>query len=133
MVLGVVVSGGGGRHYVSTELFLPSTGKTCLLQDGTSRFAHTLDQLEDGTLLACGGHCICKKDRPASRSCDKCVPSPPYGQWVMSTGLWTGRAGHTSAVLGGKVVLFGGTPNSDTAEVVGGYQSETFKLQTHIQ
>ena len=58
----------------------------------------------------------------------------------MSTGLWNGRAGHTSAVLGGKVVLFGGSGiksgghiHSDTAEVVGGYQSETFKLQTHIQ
>ena len=109
------------RSLASTELFLPSTGKTCSLQDGTARSGHTLDQLDDGTLLACGG------DGGANKFCHQFVPSPPYGTWTMFATLRYSRRYHTSLVLGGKVLLLGGDGSPSTSEVVGGDQS--FNLQ----
>ena len=108
----------------STELFLLSTGKTCPLQEGPARIQHTLDQQEDGQLIACGG-------QRAERSCHQFVPSLPYGTWIMSATLRSKRSSHTSLVSGGKVVLFGGWDGGrsrlNTVEVVRGGQS--FNLQ----
>ena len=102
-------------------MFLPSTGKTCSLQEGTARNAHTLDQLDDGKLLACGGS-------GADKMCHQFVPSLPYGTWTRYAGLREERTEHTSFVSGGKVLLLGGEGISGTtAEVVGSDQS--FNLQ----
>ena len=119
ILLGVVVTGGenGGG---TTELFLPSTGKTCSLQEGTTRAQHTLDQLGDG-LLSCGGY-------GAEKMCHQFVPSLPYGTWTISATLRNNRRFHTSLVTGGKVLLLGGNGHSDTnAEVVG--DDKSFNLQ----
>ena len=109
IILGVVVTGGenGGG---TTELFLPSTGKTCSLQEGTARSAHTLDQLGDG-LLACGGY-------GADYMCHQFVPSLPYGTWTRYAGMREERTEHTSFVSGGKVLLLGGDGTQKSAEVV---------------
>ena len=119
------MSGGinSGRELSSTELFLPSTGKSCSLQYGTARERHTLDQLDDGTLLACGG----TDDRTKYKYCHQFVPSPPYGTWTMFARLRYSRYDHTSLVSGGKVLLLGGGITYDSTEVVGGDQS--FNLQ----
>ena len=118
IILGVVVTGGenGGG---TTELFLPSTGKTCSLQEGTTRAQHTLDQLGDG-LLSCGGY-------GAEKMCHQFVPSLPYGTWTISATLRNNRRFHTSLVTGGKVLLLGGHGSETTAEVVGSDQG--FNLQ----
>ena len=101
-------------------MFLPSTGKTCSLQEGTVRYGHTLDQLDDGKLLACGGW-------GAELMCHQFVPSLPYGTWTISATLRNSRYYHTSLVTGGEVLLLGGQGSYNTAEVVGSDQS--FNLQ----
>ena len=108
-------------YLASTELFLPSTGKTCPLQEGIVRTGHTLDQLEDGKLLACGG------GGGVEKMCHQFVPSLPYGTWTMSATLRNRRYRHTSLVTGGEVLLLGGSVSMTTAEVVGSDQS--FNLQ----
>ena len=124
------MSGGYNRaaHTASTELFLPSTGKTCSLAEGPrARDAHTLNQLGDG-LIACGG----APDN--GKMCHQFVPSLPYGKWAMSATLRKLRTYHTSVVLGGKLLLLGGLGWGDnTAEVVGGDQSEGFNLQQNTR
>ena len=122
IILGVVVTGGyNGSSIASTELFLPSTGKTCPLQEGIARYGHTLDQLGDGTLLACGGY------GGADKMCHQFVPSLPYGTWTMSATLRNSRWYHTSFSTGGKVLLLGGSGSYTTAEVVG--SDKSFNLQ----
>ena len=119
-----MTGGSNGGNLASTELFLPSTGKTCPLQDGPARAKYTLDQLEDGQLIACGGS-------GDEKSCHQFVPSLPYGTWIMSATLRGPRYSHTSLVSGGKLALFGGKDglgsNLDTVEVVRAGQS--FNLQ----
>ena len=112
-------------NQASTELFLPSTGKSCPLQEGTARCCHTLDQLEDGSLLACGGY------GDAEKICRQFVPSLPYGTWTMAATLRNKRGFPVSLVTGREVLLLGGYYSSRTTEVVGGDQS--FNLQQSSQ
>ena len=77
----MITGGWDGGILASTELFLPNTGKTCPLKSlPTTRYAHTLDQLGDGTVLACGGW-------GAEKRCDKFTPSLPYGTWSQYSSL----------------------------------------------
>ena len=110
-----------GGSLASTELFLPSTGKTCSLQEGIARSDHTLDQLGDGRLLACGGY------GGAEKMCHQFVPSLPYGTWTVSATLRNLRYYHTSFSTGGKVLLLGGSESETAAEVVG--SDKSFNLQ----
>ena len=99
-----MITGGwyGSRPLASTELFLPITGKTCSLKSLlTARNAHTLDQLGDGTILACGGW-------GAKRRCDKFTPSLPYGTWSQYSSLIFKRRWHTSLAGQHEILLMGG-------------------------
>merc|ERR1712142_657537 len=76
-VTGIVITGGyGGSSYLTTtELFNPSTGKTCSIKDlPVARHYHTLDQLEDGSLVACGGY----GDSSNYKSCVRFEGSAPH-------------------------------------------------------
>ena len=97
-------------------------------KEGPTRNLHTLDQLGDGTLIACGGY-------GAEKMCHHFVPSLPYGTWTMSATMRYARKYLTSAVLGGKMLLLGGIVYNgngtvvwlDSTEEVGGDLS--FNLQ----
>ena len=118
-----MITGGydGSRQLASTELFLPITGKTCSLKSlPTTRGSHTLDQLGDGTILACGGW-------GASTSCDKFTPSLPYGTWSQYSSLIFRRAWHTSLAGQHELLLMGGYHSQATTELVEG--GEQYNLQ----
>ena len=128
IMLGVLVTGGwsegaDGDRLDTTEMFLPSTGKTCTLQRmPKARHGHTLDQLDDGKLLACGG-------LATSKTCHQFTPSLPHGTWSLYTSsLVHSRAMHTSLLTEGKLLLLGGDESKNTTEVVG--EGESYNLQT---
>ena len=115
-----MITGGkdGSRHLASTELFLPMTGKTCSLESlPTARWSPTLDQLGDGTILACGGW-------PTLKRCDKFTPSLPYGTWSQYSSLIFSRTDHTSLAGQHELLLMGGDGSESeiTTELASGGQ-----------
>ena len=105
-----------GRRLARTELFLPNTGKTCSLKSlPTARWGHTLDQLGDGTILACGGW-------GADTRCDKFTPSLPYGTWSQYSSLIFSRQYHTSLAGQHELLLMGGLWSEITTELASGGQ-----------
>ena len=103
----------------STEVYFPTPGSgyTCSLQNMPSaRNGHTLDQLGDGTVLACGGYLsvnICDKFNGTS--------------WSMYSTLLYGREWHTSLPGHHDLLLMGGLLSRATTELVGG--GEQYNLQ----
>ena len=87
--IGVIVSGGyNDGDMASTEVYIPTPGSgyTCSLQNMPSpRAGHTLDQLGDGTVLACGGY-------PTLKTCDKFDGT----SWSQHSTLLYRRGYHTS-------------------------------------
>jgi len=122
-VLGVIVSGGyNSGGITSTEVFLPSSsggGSTCSLQSMPSpRAGHTLDQLEDGSVLACGGW-----DGSSYKTCDKFDGT----SWSQNSTLQYRRSDHTSLAGQHGLLLMGGGGSPATTELVGG--GEQYNLQ----
>ena len=115
---------GGGSRLASTELFLPISGKTCSLESlPTARRALTLDQLGDGTLLACGGE-------GAETRCDKFTPSLPYGTWSQYSSLIFSRVRHTSLAGQHELLLMGGYDSEITTELASGGQQYNLTQET---
>ena len=121
-----MITGGwdGSTDLASTELFLPITGKTCSLNSlPTARNGHTLDQLGDGTILACGGW-------PTLKRCDKFTPSLPYGTWSQYSSLIFSREGHTSLAGQHELLLMGGYDSEITTELASGGQQYNLQQNT---
>ena len=124
--VGIVITGGHGitEAALSTELFDPSTGKTCTLKQlPGARWFYSLDQLEDGSLVACGG----AESSSNYKSCVRFEGSAPHGAWTNYSTLVQDRYYHTSFVSQGKILLMGGEFNKKTTEIVG--EGETYNLQ----
>ena len=113
------MAGGNGDNRIrrTTELYIPATGKSCFLQSlPRARSVHTLDRLDDGTIVACGGD-------GDQNTCVKFEASSPLGTWTnYAKPLVHNRAYHTSFVYQNKILLMGGYPagSPNTAELVGG-------------
>ena len=120
IILGVIVSGGyNGGNIASTEVYFPTPGSgyICSLQSMTSvRRGHTLDQLGDGTVLACGGY-------PATKTCDKFDGT----SWSRHSTLLYNRRWHTSLPGQHDLLLMGGRSSGTTTELTGG--GEQYNLQ----
>ena len=104
----------------STEVYFPAPGSgyTCSLQNMTSaRNGHTLDQLADGTVLACGG------SGDAKKTCDKFNGT----SWSQHSTLQYSRVGHTSLPGQHDLLLMGGSYSGATTELVEG--GEQYNLQ----
>jgi len=121
--LGVIVSGGwNGGTMASTEVYFPAPGSgyTCSLQRMPSgRRGHTLDQLGDGTVLACGGY----PDNP--NTCDKFNGT----YWSRHSTLLNSRGQHTSLPGQHDLLLMGGYYSQATTELVEGGGGEKYNLQ----
>ena len=115
IILGVIVSGGhNGEAMATTEVYFPAPGSgyTCSLQSMPSaRYGHTLDQLGDGTVLACGGS-------PIYNICDKFNGS----SWSQHSTLLYKRHGHSSLPGHHDLLLMGGYPSTTTELFEGGEQ-----------
>ena len=131
IILGVIVSGGsnGGvaatQRLVTTEVFFPSSsgvGSTCSLQSMPStRVGHSLDQLGDGTVLACGG------SGGGLKTCDKFDGT----SWSQHSTLQSNRGFHTSLAGQYGLLLMGGRySNEATTELVGGGQQYNLQQDT---
>ena len=125
IILGVIVSGGwiGPTYSASTEVFFPPTssgsGSTCSLQSMPStRQGHTLDQLDDGTVLACGGE-------GDDKTCDKFDGT----SWSQHSTLQYRRYEHSSLAGQHGLLLMGGEHSRTTTELVGGGQQFKYNLQ----
>jgi len=124
---GIVITGGfnRGNSLVTTELFNPLTGKTCSIKDlPVGRYYHTLDQLEDGSLVACGGQ---GDSISTYKTCVRFEGSAPLGEWTDYSTLVYMRYYHTSFVYQGKILLMGGGGSYKTTELVG--EGEKYNLQ----
>ena len=126
IILGVIVSGGyNGGAVASTEVFLPSSsgsGSTCSLQSMPSpRYGHTLDQLDDGSVLACGGMIS-----DTQKTCDKFDGT----SWSQHSTLQYGRWSHTSLAGQHGLLLMGGYYSKATTELVGGDQQYNLQQDT---
>jgi len=121
IVAGVIISGGyNERALASTEVYFPTPGSgyTCSLQSMPSaRDGHTLDQLGDGTVLACGGWA------DAQKTCDKFNGT----SWSRHSTLRYSRVFHTSLPGHHDLLLMGGHYSRATTELVGG--GEQYNLQ----
>jgi len=86
---GLIMSSGN-----STELFIPSTGQSCILPEvGPARYySHTVNGL-----FVCGG----------GRTADHCMHFS-QGSWNKSHSLPGGRWAHSSVMVGESLVLIGG-------------------------
>ena len=123
--IGVIVSGGYNDGAIaSTEVYFPTPGAgyTCSLQNMPSaRYGHTLDQLGDGTVLACGGHGgdpnICDKFNGTS--------------WSHYSTLLYNRVWHTSLPGQHDLLLMGGGYSEATTELVEG--GEQYNLQQNTE
>jgi len=122
---GVIVSGGyNGEEMASTEVYFPAPGSgyTCSLQNMTSaRMGHTLDQLGDGTVLACGGY------GDAGKTCEKFDGTSRSRH---ST-LQYSRVYHTSLPGQNDLLLMGGWDSEVTTELVEG--GEQYNLQQNTE
>ena len=121
-----MITGGwdGTKQLASTELFLPSTGKTCSLQSlPSARNSHILDQLGDGTVLVCGGW-------GARTRCDKFTPSLPYGTWTQNSTLLFQRRQFSSLPGKHELLLLGGDGNEKTTELASGGQQYDLQQNT---
>jgi len=121
---GVIVSGGYNHNdgsMATTEIYFPTTGSgyVCSLQNmTTARKGHTLDQLEDGTVLACGGY------YEGLSTCDKFDGT----SWSHYSTLLYPRAHHTSLLGHHDLLLMGGAYRRETStELVEG--GEQYNLQ----
>jgi len=121
--IGVIVSGGwNGRTMTNTEVYFPAAGSgyTCSLQRMPyGRRGHTLDQLGDGTVLACGGY----PDNP--KTCDKFNGT----YWSSHSTLLNSRGQHTSLPGHHDLLLMGGYYSQGTTELVEGGGGEKYNLQ----
>ena len=121
-----MITGGynGSSSLASTDLFLSTTGKTCSLNSlPTARYGHTLDQLGDGTVLACGG-------TGANTRCDKFTPSLPYGTWTQNSTLLFQRRQFSSLPGKHELLLLGGDGNEKTTELASGGQQYDLQQNT---
>ena len=103
----------------STEVYFPTPGSgyTCSLQNmTTARWGHTLDQLGDGTVLACGGY-------DTLRTCEKFDGT----SWSHHSTLQYNRYHHTSLPGHHDLLLMGGDNSEATTELVEG--GEQYNLQ----
>ena len=120
--LGVIISGGyNGYIMASTEVYFPTPGSgyTCSLQSMPSaRYGHTLDQLGDGTVLACGGY-------GGEKTCDKFDGT----SWSQHSTLQYSRVHHTSLPGQHDLLLMGGY--GATTELVEG--GEQYSLQQNTK
>merc|ERR1719312_1890983 len=124
LIRGVIISGGwNGKSVSSTDVFFPSSsgaGYTCSLQSMPSpRSGHTLDQLDDGTVLACGG----SSSADTRKTCDRFDGT----SWSQHSTLQYNRAYHTSLPGQHGLLLMGGDYSRATTELVGG--DEQYNLQ----
>ena len=113
----MLIAGGSGTG-ITTELFLPMTGKTCSLASLPSpRTGHTLN-LVGSTIVLC-----------SAKSCLQFQPSSGTGSWSSySTPLAESRYYHTSHVTqDGLLLLLGGDGSRETAELVGGGEGYNLK------
>ena len=120
IILGVIVSGGhNGEFMASTEVYFPTPGSgyTCSLQSMPyARSGHTLDQLGDGTVLACGG-------KGSLKTCDKFDGT----SWSQYSSLLYSRVYHNSLPGQHDLLLMGGYYSEATTELVEG--GEQYNLQ----
>jgi len=126
---GVIVSGGinGQDNIASTEVFLPPTssgsGSTCSLQSMPSpRDSHTMDQLYDGTVLACGGN-----PHSSLKTCEKFDGT----SWSQYSTQQYNRYYHTSLAGQHGLLLMGGWHSRATTELVGGDQQYNLQQDTY--
>ena len=114
--IGVIISGGyNDGDMASTEVYIPTPGSgyTCSLQNMPSaRVGHTLDQLGDGTVLACGG------EGDSLKTCDKFNGT----SWSQYSTLLYSRQYHTSLPGHHDLLLMGGYPSTTTELFEGGEQ-----------
>jgi len=118
---GVIVSGGynGEDDMATNEVYFPTPGSgyTCSLQNMPSaRSGHTLDQLGDGTVLACGGS-------GGEKTCDKFDGT----SWSHYSTLQYNRYRHTSLPGHHNLLLMGGWDSPKATELVEG--GERYNLQ----
>ena len=96
-------------------MFIPSTGKTCSFTEmPVGRYGHTLDQLEDGTLVVCGSDW----NDGIERTCDKIDPSSSNSTWAHFSTLKEHRENHGSFVSEGELLLLGGSSSEGKTELV---------------
>ena len=82
----------------------------------SARYGHTIDQLGDGTVLACGGY-------PTEKICDKFDGT----SWSQYSTLLQSRDHHTSLPGHHDLLLMGGGYSGATTELVEG--GEQYNLQ----
>ena len=104
----------------STEVYFPTpgSGSTCSLPSlPTARYGHTLDQLGDGTVLACGGY------GDAQDTCDMFDGT----SWSQYSTLVHKRVYHTSLPGLNDLLLMGGDYSEETTELA--RDGEQYSLQ----
>jgi len=128
---GIIITGGYDAATgsltgsTSSELFNPSTGKTCFIEHlPEPKYGHSLDQLGDGSLVACGGYLS-----SSAKNCVRFEGSAPHGVWTDYSTLVNKRYWHTSFVSQGQILLMGGGVKYkwSTTELV--KEGEKYKLQ----
>ena len=106
----------------TTEFFFPTSGSTCSLPSmKTARYWHTLDQLGDGPVLACGGE-------GALKSCEKFNGT----SWSEHSTLVHSRRDHTSFAGQHGLLLLGGYYSRTTTEIVGGGEHYNLQQDTEL-
>ena len=83
------------------------------------RYGHTLDQLGNGTVLACGGY-------DGDKTCDRFDGT----SWSQHSTLQYSRQEHTSLPGQHSLILMGGRDSGATTELVGGGQHYNLQQDT---
>ena len=105
---------------VPTDIFYTAEETCSLPSMPTVRSGHTLDQIRDGTVIACGGF-------GAQKTCDKFNGT----SWSQHFTLLVGRYHHTSLAGQHGLLLMGGSSSRVSTEIVGdGWQ---YNLQHSTQ
>lgn len=112
---GILITGGKGAEK-STEVFIPETGKTCILPDFRTKWGrngHTLDNVANTTVL-CGGGPYMSGNR---YSCLHFTPTSEvvWKHYALSVKR---RHGHTSWVSSAGLVLVGGWNSPRDTDIV---------------